>query len=74
MIRFENECVGCPSEMGCLGSACPYAHVPYVYCDKCGEDIDPDSPRYNLDEEYHVCEKCEPDEEEDDGYYDEEDQ
>ena len=71
MIRFENECVGCPPHMGCLGSACPYANVPYVVCDKCGEDIDPDSPRYNLDEEYHVCENCEPDEEEDDGYYEE---
>ena len=39
MIRYENECVGCPPEMGCLGSSCPNRNVPHRYCDKCGEEI-----------------------------------
>ena len=38
MIRTENECVGCPKEMGCLGSGCPYTHVPHLFCDKCGQE------------------------------------
>lgn len=38
MMRLENECVGCPTEKGCLGSACPYVDVPHFYCDGCGEE------------------------------------
>lgn len=62
MIRYENECVG-PCPMGCI-SSCRYKHVPYIFCDECGAEIDYDSPRANLDEDYHICEKCEPDEDE----------
>ena len=40
MIRFEDECVGCPPEMGCLGSSCKYRHVPHLYCDNCEADVD----------------------------------
>lgn len=61
MIRYENECVGCPPEMGCLGIACRYRNVPYIYCDKCGEEILPDTYGWDLDEEYHLCEECDPD-------------
>ena len=39
MIRYENDCVGCPPEMGCLGEACPNRNVPYYFCDECGNDI-----------------------------------
>ena len=39
MTKTENECVGCPPEMGCLGTGCPNRNVERVYCDKCGEDI-----------------------------------
>lgn len=39
MIRFEDECVGCPPEMGCLGDGCRYRNVPHIYCDICGEEI-----------------------------------
>lgn len=38
MKRIENECVGCPPEMGCLGSACPNRNVERFYCDKCGDE------------------------------------
>lgn len=38
MMIVENECVGCPPEMGCLGSACPYLNVKRFYCDKCGKE------------------------------------
>ena len=48
MVRFEDECVGCPTEMGCLGNSCPYRNVPHLYCDKCGEEFD---ELYDLDGE-----------------------
>ena len=38
--KFENECVGCPPEMGCLGSACPNINVPHYYCDCCDDETD----------------------------------
>ena len=28
MIKYEDECVGCPPERGCLGSVCPNRNVP----------------------------------------------
>ena len=40
MIKYENECVGCPPEMGCLGNSCRYKNVKHLYCDKCGEDVE----------------------------------
>ena len=40
MIEYENQCVGCPPEMGCLGSSCPNRRVPIMTCDKCGEQVD----------------------------------
>ena len=39
-IRCEDECVGCPTEMGCMGSACPNRNVPHLYCDRCKEEAD----------------------------------
>lgn len=61
MIKYENECVGCPPEMGCMGNACPNRNVPHYYCDECGEEI-VDNHRY---EEYyttngaeHLCKDC----------------
>lgn len=63
MIRYENERVG-PCPMGCMGSACRYRNVPRCYCDKCGEEISYDSDRWDEDSDYHVCEDCEPDEDE----------
>ena len=40
MITYEDECVGCPTEMGCMGSACPNRNVPHLYCDRCKEEVD----------------------------------
>ena len=56
MIKIENECVGCPPEMGCIGSSCPYIRVPHLYCDKCGADVD----ELFADEtgEFTLCEEC----------------
>lgn len=39
----ENECVGCPTNMGCLGSACPYQNVLHIECDECGDELDEDT-------------------------------
>ncbi len=35
MRKYKNNCVGCPSGMGCLGGNCPYVGVPVYYCDRC---------------------------------------
>jgi hypothetical protein len=40
MVQYEDECVGCPKEHGCMGSACPNRNVPHLYCDACGEEVD----------------------------------
>lgn len=59
MLKIENECVGCPTGMGCLGSSCPNRHVRYYFCDKCGDDLDEDNFHGDPDEETgHLCNKC----------------
>jgi hypothetical protein len=35
MKIIEDGCVGCPPEIGCLGSACRYKNEIHFYCDKC---------------------------------------
>lgn len=40
MKKIENECVGCPPEIGCFGESCPNRNVPHYYCDKCKEETD----------------------------------
>lgn len=54
MTVFENECVGCPSEMGCLGSSCPYIDVPRHYCDDCGEEAE----LYVMSNGDELCSDC----------------
>ena len=53
-LRYENECVGCPPERGCMGSACPFQNVPIWSCDNCGEE---DEPIYEFDGK-ELCIKC----------------
>lgn len=53
MRKYENQCVGCPTEMGCLGSSCPYRNVPVDYCDQC----DGEGAEYRIDDEDY-CEDC----------------
>ena len=38
MKKIENECVGCPPHMGCMGSGCPNRNVEHFYCDKCKDE------------------------------------
>lgn len=54
MVTYEDECIGCPTEMGCLGDTCPNKNVPHLYCDNCGKEVD-ELRDYN-DEQW--CEKC----------------
>ena len=35
MKRYENMCVGCPPEIGCLGNTCPQKNVLMYDCDVC---------------------------------------
>ena len=53
-IRYENECVGCPPDMGCLGVACPNRRVPHLYCDKCKNEVET-LRNYDGDQ---WCEEC----------------
>lgn len=54
MITYENGCVGCPSDMGCLGSSCPYMDMPVACCDRCEDKAE---EFYEFDGEY-LCEDC----------------
>lgn len=54
MIEYENECVGCPPHMGCLGGACPHQNVPHYYCDFCHDEVD---ELYEVDGDDY-CEYC----------------
>ena len=54
MITYEDECVGCPTEMGCLVSACPNRNVKHLYCDKCKDDVE---KLYKYDGQ-EICEEC----------------
>lgn len=40
MTTFTNECVGCPPEMGCLGTSCPNRNVKHYICDKCMHEVE----------------------------------
>lgn len=57
MITFVNECVGCPPEMGCLGSTCPNRNVALVNCDACGDSLDSTDKMY-VDGDKHYCLDC----------------
>lgn len=52
MIKYEDECVGCPPEMGCLGAACPNRNVERHVCDECGSEA-----TCTLDGE-ELCDDC----------------
>ena len=54
MIKYENYCVGCPPERGCLGSACPNKNVPIQYCDKCNDE----ARELWIVDGYELCEDC----------------
>lgn len=53
LICVENECVGCPPEIGCLGDSCPYKNVKRFYCDDCKEE----EPLYEY-EGQELCLEC----------------
>ena len=54
MICYEDECVGCPPEMGCRGLGCPNRNVPRLHCDRCDEERE---TLYAFDGE-ELCEDC----------------
>lgn len=54
MIHYEDMCVSCPKEMGCLGHSCPYMEVPVLECDKCRCEVE---ELYELDGE-QLCLGC----------------
>ena len=56
-IVFEDECIGCPPGMGCLGSACPNKKVKHYYCDKCEQEFEPEELFIDEDDK-ELCDEC----------------
>lgn len=59
-VKYRNECVGCPPNMGC-SDTCPFKEVPVYYCDDCGvEIVEPPSYReyYTTGGSDHLCKDC----------------
>ena len=54
MVKYENECVGCPPEMGCLGESCPNRNVKRLYCDNCKDEFE---ELYEYDGQ-ELCQDC----------------
>ena len=54
IIRYENECVGCPPEMGCLGESCSNRNVQRLYCDDCKDEVE---TLYVYDDK-ELCQDC----------------
>lgn len=55
-VTFENECVGCPPEIGCAGDTCPNRRVAHYFCDKCDAEVSI-GELYDVDGE-DLCEDC----------------
>ena len=53
-VCYENECVSCPKEIGCLGQMCPRRKVKKLYCDECQDESD---KLYIFGNE-ELCEEC----------------
>lgn len=53
MTIYEDECVGCPTYMGCLGQSCPNRNVPHIVCDHCRNE----DKIYEFDGE-ELCIEC----------------
>ena len=58
MIKYYDECVDCPPEMGCVGRACRYRNIPHYFCDQCGEEFMADDLLTDDDGETMLCEDC----------------
>lgn len=56
MVKFEDQCVGCPAEMGCMGNSCPYMNVPIFICDVCESKVLYKDIR-DIDGQ-HICRDC----------------
>ncbi len=54
MVKHENDCVGCPPEIGCLHESCPYRNAIHMYCDICGNEED---VLYEYEDE-QICTCC----------------
>ena len=52
MIRYENDCCGC--DIPCI--ECGRKHNPHFYCDKCGEEFEPQELSWVGDE--MICDDC----------------
>ena len=57
MTRIENHCCDCAAPgYPCRGNLCPLTSVEVIYCDRCGEQINPDE--VVRVEELDLCMDC----------------
>jgi hypothetical protein len=54
MRKILNECVSCPPELGCIGTACPYSNITQYCCDVCNTE----TKLYYTDDDRELCEEC----------------
>ena len=55
MIQYLNECCDCAAPgYPCQGDSCPRRHVPHLFCDHCGQEV---NELFHVDGE-QVCEDC----------------
>lgn len=52
MTKYEDGCVNCPRELGCIGANCPRYEVQSIYCEFCGEPAE-----YKIEGDDY-CEDC----------------
>ena len=55
MVYREDQCVGCPPELGCLGDGCPNRNVPVFECDDCREEV---TELYIGEDGGEYCQSC----------------
>lgn len=56
MKTYEDECIGCPKEIGCFGMACKNKNVPHYYCDECKQEFEPEE--LYVTDEGDLCDEC----------------
>lgn len=54
----RDECVGCPPNMGCLGSGCPNRNIKIMTCDFCDNTEEDETIYHDVENDEDICESC----------------
>lgn len=58
--RIENNCVGCPTDLGCIGDSCSNRNVTVFFCDDCHTEVEANELYLfeTTGKERELCEEC----------------